>query len=285
MERIEELLRSEHGVLPRRDHRTIAHQLDHCRRRGLLKAALPGIYTAPEPTWEARVRAAQAFRPGCVIGGAAAARLLWWPDCPIGAVQAAVEYQVKGSYPGFSFEERRIPLDLTVDRAELRIACPALSVLDLMPSLGGTVIDEALRRKAVTLSQLWRAFRLTPGRVHNAMRRDLLHDSRDEPWSEAEREAHRLLRAAGLTLWRTNFPIRLKGVTFFVDIAFPAQRVVIEVDGWEHHGTRAAFVKDRWRYARLGAARWTVLPIPAASITDDPDDVVEVVRAALENPR
>lgn len=285
MERIEELLRSENGVLARRDHRAIAHQLDHCLRRGLLKPALPGIYTMPEPTWETRIAAAQAFRPGCVVGGAAAARLLWWPDCPIDTVKLAVEHQVKGSYPGFSFEERRIPLDLTVDRAGLRLACPALSVLDLVPSLGGTVIDEALRRKAATLSQLWRAFRLTPGRAHNAVRRGLLHDSRDEPWSEAEREAHRMLRAAGLTGWRTNFPIRINGVTFFVDIAFPAQRLVIEIDGWEHHGTRAAFVKDRWRYARLGAANWTVLPIPAVSVMDDPDDVVEVVRAALGNSR
>lgn len=285
MERIEELLRSENGVLARRDHRTIAHQLDHCLRRGLLHPALPGVYTAPEPTWEARVRAAGVFRPGCVIGGAAAALLLWWPECPITTVNVAVEHQVKRGYPGYTFEERSTPLDLVVDRAGLRIACPALSILDLIPSLGGMAIDEGLRRKAVELSQLWGALRLTPGRVHNRLRRELLHDSRDEPWSEAERAAHRLLRSAGLTGWRTNFPIRVNGVTFVVDIAFPAQRIVVEIDSWKYHGTRAAFSKDRWRYARLAADGWAVLPIPAAAVTGDPEDIVEVVQAALARPR
>ncbi|MFT3969713.1 MAG: DUF559 domain-containing protein [Micropruina sp.] len=196
----------------------------------------------------------------------------------------AVEHQVKGSYPGFSFEQRRVPLELVVDQGGMRIASPALSVLDLIPVLGGDVIDQGLRRGAVKLPQLWRAFRLTPGRVHNQIRRQLLHDSRDEPWSEAERGTHGLLRSAGLTGWHTNFPITIHGVTYLVDIAFPAQRVVIEIDGWEFHRTRAAFTKDRWRYARLGVANWTVLPIPAVSVIDHPDDVIELIREALGRP-
>lgn len=285
MERIEELLRSESGVLARRDHRAIANQLDHCLRRGRLRRVLPGIYAAPDPEWDVRVRAAQAFRPGCVIGGAAAARMLWWPDCPIDTVNLAVEHQVKGSYPGFRFEQRRVPLELVVDRAGMRIASPALSVLDLIPAMGGDAIDQGLRRGAVKLPQLWRSFRLTPGRAHNEVRRRLLHDSRDEPWSEAERGTHRLLRSAGLTGWHTNFPIVVHGVTYLVDVAFPAQRVVIEIDGWEFHHTRAAFAKDRWRYAWLGAANWKVLPIPAVSVTDHPDDVLELIREALGQRR
>lgn len=281
MERIQELLQSEHGVLARRNHRTIANQLDYCRRRGLLHTALPGIYTAPDPDWPTRVRAASMFRPGCVVGAAAAARSLWWPECPIATVNVAVQHQVKGTYPGFTFEERRIPLDLVVDRAGTRFAGPALSILDLIPTLGGAVIDEGLRRGAVTLSQLWQAVRLTRERPGNALRRDLLHDSRDKPWSEAERAAHRLLRSAGLTGWRTNFPITINGVTFVVDIAFPVHRIVVEIDGWQYHSSRNAFHSDRWRYARLAAAGWTVLPIPAGDVTTEPDAFVEVVRAAL----
>ena len=272
-------------MLARRDHRTIANQLDYCRRRGLLHTVLPGIYTTPEPDWPARIRAASIFRPGCVIGGAAAARSLWWPECPITTVKVAVQHQVKGSYPGFTFEERRVPLDLVVDRAGVRFACAALSILDLIPALGGAVIDEGLRRRAVTLSQLWQALRLTPERAGNRTRRDLLRDSRDEPWSEAERAAHRLLRSAGLTGWRTNVPITINGVTFVVDIAFPGQRVVVEIDSWQYHSSRTAFHKDRWRYARLSAAGWAVLPIPAGDVTADPAGVVEVVRAALARHR
>ena len=39
-----------------------------------------------------------------------------------------------------------------------------------------------------------------PGRRGNADRREVLRDSRDRPWSEADRKAHCLLRDAGLTL-------------------------------------------------------------------------------------
>ena len=155
-------------------------------------------------------------------------------------------------------------------------------MLDLIPVLGGRVIDEGLRRGAVTLQGLWDAFELTRRRRENALRRELLHDSRDEPWSEAERTAHRLLRAAGIVGWRTNYRITIGDAVFFVDIAFPALRLVIEIDGWEFHGTRAAFTRDRWRYARLGAATWTVLPF-AAEALDDPDEFIAVVRTAMQN--
>lgn len=268
-------------MLARRDHRTITGQLDRCRRRGLLHTPLPGVYTAPEPDWATRIKAAAVFRPGCVVGGAAAARSLWWPECPITTVNVAVEHPVRGVYPGFTFERRTTPLDLVVDRSGGRFASPALSIIDLIPLLGGAVIDEGLRRRAVTLTQLWHALRLTPARVGNGLRRDLLHDSRDAPWSEAERAAHKLLRSAGLTGWRTNFPITINGVTFVVDVAFPRQRVVVEIDGWQYHSSRNAFHSDRWRYARLAAAGWTVLPIPAGDVTADAESVLEVIRGAL----
>jgi len=133
----------------------------------------------------------------------------------------------------------------------------------------------------VRLSELYQALALTHGRRGNVLRRALLDDSRDAPWSEAERVAHRVLRVAGLVGFRTNFPIMVNGVTFLVDIAYPVERVAIEVDSWQHHGSRAAFEQDRWRYSRLGAAGWTVLPLPAVAFTDDAEDVVELVRTAL----
>ncbi|MFT3834069.1 MAG: DUF559 domain-containing protein [Micropruina sp.] len=282
MERIFELLRAEHGVLSRRRHASIAGQLDWAVKQRHLKAILPGIYTTHDPTWEAQIRAVGAFRPDCVITGAAAAMLLWWPECPIDSVSVAVPDGVCQPYSGFNWERRSVAPDLIVERDELRIACPELSVLDLIPVLGGRVIDEGLRRGAVTLQGLWDAFELTRRRRGNALRRELLHDSRDEPWSEAERTAHRLLRAAGIVGWRTNYRITIGDAVFFVDIAFPALRLVIEIDGWEFHGTRAAFTRDRWRYARLGAATWTVLPF-AAEALDDPDEFIAVVRTAMQN--
>ena len=247
MKNLHELLRAEDGVLVRRDHRAIVAQLDYAVRRGLLRATLPGIYTVPQPSVEARVRAAAAFRPGCVVTGAAAAMLLWWPEIPVQCVEVAVRHPIRARHHGFAWCQRTVPPDLVVQRGDVRLACPALSVLDLIPSLGGTAVDEALRRRATTVPELWAALALCPQRPHNVLRRSILHDSRDAPWSPRERTAHQLLRAAGLKGWRTNHPVWVDGVRFVVDLVFTREKIVIEIDGWSFHNSRHAFVEDRWR--------------------------------------
>ena len=280
-EPIAELLRTEGGVWARRNNLTIRHQLEHLVQQGQLRALLPGVYTDLEPTWQARIRAAGMFRPDCVITGAAAAVMTWWPECPITAVCAATKQPVRTCAKGFNWERRSIPADLVVDSGVLRVASPALSVLDLIPILGGAVIDEALRRQSVTLEHLAEAFRQTPARPGNRQRAALIHDSRDRPWSPAERTAHHLLRQAGINGWRTNRRVMVKGVGYVVDLVFQQQRVAVEIDGWSYHGSRESFIKDRWRYARLAAAGWCVLPFAASELDDAPDEFVAVVRDAL----
>ena len=188
---------------------------------------------------------------------------------------------VHGTYAKYDWQRRRVPADLIDDRHGLRIASPAVSVLDLLPTLGGNVIDEALRRRVVTLGDLWAALRSEPHRSGNRLRGALLSDSRDEPWSEAERVAHRLLRQACITGWRTNQRIVIDGVCYFADIAFAVERVIVEIDGFTHHGTRKAFADDRWRYSRFAAHGWRVLPFAASALDDDPQTFVALVRRAV----
>ncbi len=44
-----------------------------------------------------------------------------------------------------------------------------------------------------------------------------------------------------------------------MDFAWPRIRLAVEADGWETHGTRTAFQRDRRRSAALALAGWTVL--------------------------
>jgi very-short-patch-repair endonuclease len=46
-----------------------------------------------------------------------------------------------------------------------------------------------------------------------------------------------------------------------VDYAWPARKLVIELDSWEYHRTRQAFEADRQRDRRLAAKGWTVLRV------------------------
>jgi very-short-patch-repair endonuclease len=44
-----------------------------------------------------------------------------------------------------------------------------------------------------------------------------------------------------------------------VDFCWPSQRLIVELDGWDTHRTRAAFEQDRRRDAALQAVGWRVL--------------------------
>jgi len=67
-----------------------------------------------------------------------------------------------------------------------------------------------------------------------------------------------------------------------IDLAYPALRLAIEVDGWEHHRTRSAFDDDRARANDLVAAGWNVLRF-TSTMTDE--QAVETIRRALSQKR
>jgi hypothetical protein len=64
---------------------------------------------------------------------------------------------------------------------------------------------------------------------------------------------------------------------FEVDFHWPDTRLVIETDGREHHGTRAAFERDRARDQALAAAGWTVLRFTYRQVLEEPARVRDVL--------
>lgn len=81
------------------------------------------------------------------------------------------------------------------------------------------------------------------GRCGSGLIRALDHELLDdEPLaaSELERRAARLLRAAGISGWTAQYrPPRFDGVRGVVDLAWPAERVAVELDGRRWHATRS----------------------------------------------
>ena len=106
----------------------------------------------------------------------------------------------------------------------------------------GLVTAEQLRRRAVAVRgapALRAALALEPALTR----------------SEAERRLLALIRAAELPRPQTNARIG----PYEVDAVWSQARVVVEVDGYAFHGTRAAFERDRRRDADLAARRFAVL--------------------------
>lgn len=165
---------------------------------------------------------------------------------------------------------------------DLRATGRALTVVDcllLIPEPAGRdLLDRALQLRWISFDELvWRTQALT---ARKGVRRLLRHVRAAAPGarSEAERILHGLLRRAGIRGWVAQLAVDGIGV---LDVAFPAPRLAIEVDGWAWHSADERFQHDRRRQNALVAAGWTVLRFTWADLTQRPAYVLAVIDTAL----
>lgn len=270
-------------ILLRRDLPPDAQRaLERAHRAGLVTRVLPGTYLPITRAGDLGLRALalSAWDPDAVIVGRAAASITFWPTLPVDHIDVA-RRGVTPRSAGYRFQRRRIDPAQIVDQQGVRIASPALCAVDLIPELGGDVIDTCLRSRRAGLDDLWTALREHPDRRGNAERRRMLIDSRDEPWSEAERLAHRLLRHHHIPGWRANRAVRVRGARYFIDIAFEKVRLAIKIDGRLHETDPHIFENDRLRQNALVGEGWAVLRFTYRMLVDDPDYVILEIRTAL----
>lgn len=284
-EDIEELFRGSRGAIRRCDHPKLQQRLDRLHRQGALERPLPGVFALPgvRQDFQSAVVAGGLWAgPDAVLVGAAAAKLSFWPDLQVGGIEFAIPYRRRAQVDRWLKSYRRIPDEFLWERGPIRLSSPALTAVDLAVGRnGGEAIDVVLREGGASLAELWEAFRAQPHRPDNPERRALLEDSRDEPWSEAERELHQLLRSRAITGWKTNQEVWINGTKYVIDLLLEDLKVAAEVDGWEFHGDRESFEKDRHRRDELEAAGYLVLNFTWRQITDDPDWVVDIIRRAV----
>jgi len=253
---------------------------------GLVKRLLPGTYALRDAVPDLRVRALAVARwqPDAVITGRAAARLSFWPAIFVREIDIA-----RRAHPptarGYRFHQRHIDPDHILQFGELRLTAPALTAIDLVDEVGGEAIDTCLRSRSARLEDLWVAFMAHADRPGNASRRWMLMDSRDRPWSAAERLSHRILRAAKVRGWTANHRVTVDGNRYFIDIAFHAARLAVEIDGRLHEDDPAIFENDRYRQNGLVRAGWRVLRFTYAMLLHEPDYVIATILAELARCR
>ena len=66
--------------------------------------------------------------------------------------------------------------------------------------------------------------------------------------------------------------------TYLVDLLWPEGKVVIEVDGYRHHGNRSGFQSDRHRDYELLISDYIVLRLPHADVINDVEICIEKIR-------
>lgn len=270
---VREILHRDGGLI---SYRTCPHELFGVLRRmaasGELTTVLPGIFAATERAEDVliRMRAAQVRDPDVVFTHLTAANLLW--QVPLRGPVSAIG-RLRSDRPGFEFSRAVVDPEWITSRRGFRCTTPELTAVDLVPSHGGEFVDRVLReaygRGGEALRLMWRAVEAHPDRPGNVRRREILHNSRDQPWSEAERLVHQQLREAGIAGWRTNYEVRTSsGRTYCLDIAFPEHGIDLEVEGFAVHGTRAAHRNDCVRQNDLVLDGWRPLRVTWQLIQD-----------------
>lgn len=92
-----------------------------------------------------------------------------------------------------------------------------------------------------------------------------------------------MLVEAGLPRPECNVEMRIEGHSVQVDLLWEKQRLVIETDGEETHGTRFAFQRDRWRDQILTSAGYRVARVTWRQLGDEPDAIATRIQRML-NP-
>jgi very-short-patch-repair endonuclease len=163
----------------------------------------------------------------------------------------------------------------------IRVTTPARTLLDLAAVVGeddlARTVEEARVLRLVDDAAIRAIVRGHPRRAGTrALLRLLDHEPRLTR-SEAERRLLALIRAAGLPLPETN--VRVLGHE--VDVLWRDARLIVEIDGFSAHGTRAAFERDRARDATLVAAGYRVIRITWRQLEDEPTRTVARLATAL----
>jgi very-short-patch-repair endonuclease len=78
-----------------------------------------------------------------------------------------------------------------------------------------------------------------------------------------------------------NAWLEVGGRRYRVDCLWPAQRQIVELDGWEGHGTRSAFQDDRTRDRRLRVAGYGVTRLTWVELEDAPEAIAADLRRFL----
>jgi hypothetical protein len=189
------------------------------------------------------------------------------------------------SFPGVRVHQTRVLDAQDVTSLE---GIPVTSVARTLVDLATVVSADSL---AKALSEAERLALLDVRALHAARARTR---TRRGPGHARLAKALAELKAQGTTLTRSSLENAFLNLTTTaglptpqvnvhlgaqeVDACWPAQRLVVELDGWEFHRSRRAFQRDRAKTNELTAAGYRVVRFTHHDVAHRPGHVVEVLR-------
>ncbi len=284
---LDDLVARQAGVLALRQavaEGTSAATVQRRARQGSWTRLHPAVYLVGghRLTDEARVRAAWLWAGENVaaVSGPAAA---YWHGL-IARAPEEIEVTIPrrlgpGNRPGVRVRRRDLLTADVVGTRGLWLTGLPLTVLETAVALpgGSTFLDRALQRH-VRFPTVYRAYCRNMGRRGSSTAGALLVAAADRADSAAERPLVRIVRNAGITGWVLGHPFG----PWRVDLAFPEEKVAVEVDGWAWHVDAERFRADRRKQNALVRAGWDPLRFTWHELDGSPGTVAGEIRETLD---
>jgi very-short-patch-repair endonuclease/predicted transcriptional regulator of viral defense system len=185
---------------------------------------------------------------------------------------------------GIVFHRAELPEDERTVLDGIPVTTVPRTILDLATTLDVRGIEKAINEAEIKC--LWDELSLHdllhryPRRPGNKNLRAALAKRSEGPSptkSDLEEVLIRFADKGGFPRPETNVVVE----GFEVDCVWRKQRVIIEVDGWETHKTRAAFERDREKSRILQAAGWRCVPLTHRQLEHTSAEVKRDVRRLL----
>jgi very-short-patch-repair endonuclease len=264
------------------------HVIERRVRSGRLLKLYRGVYRADAATRPGQRELAALLACGldCRVSHRTAAGL--WklsngaPDNP--GVEVTMHRRKRHRIPGIRVH--RVS-DLRQDEVTvidgIAITTPARTLLDLAECVRPRELENALARAErsglVTKDDLRAMVKRHPRHRGAAVLRKLLES--DDPAvltrSSAEELFAELVRKACLPTAEVNARV----LRHEVDFLWRGPRLIVEIDGFEFHGSAHAFVEDRRRDAELAAAGYRVVRFTWQDLTERRESVIGRLAQAL----
>jgi len=193
------------------------------------------------------------------------------------------------SWHGIKRHHKALPADEVTVRKGIPVTSAARTIFDLAATEDLDAVEAMLRE--MEFHRRWGPLSLHdlveryPGRRGRRKVQAALQRLKEEPAgrkrSKLEERFVPFLRRYHLPLPRFNDWILLGAKRYRVDCHWPGTRQIVELDGWEGHGTKSAFRDDRERDRRLRVAGYSVTRLTWNQLDDEPEEIASDLRALL----
>lgn len=253
-QRLAALARRQRGYVKRQQLLALGENADAIDYRISVGRLIPvhaGVYAVghlPTLPQDRAFAAALACGPGAVLSHGTAAAV--WGIFSTWATPFEVTAPGRRRRRGIRIHRAALnPADKTVQLG-LPVTSPARTVLDMTPRLRDKPLSRAvndLRHGYLSLDDLAELLDRCPGHPGAARLRPFVHAPKGPTRSEFEDAFEAFRERFGLPEALVNTEV----VGFEVDVYFPAERVVVQLDGWDFHSSRESFISDRDEDATL----------------------------------